>query len=1053
MSKRPDFAQKLLDDLRRRKEQMQMSQSQANRSSKMLGDTNGNFRQHSRGSRQTASIAGGRNKGLSSAGNRKLSAEVASKEIVPVGKAQSSAHIGDLSMAIAFALENGGRLKKMESPANKMMDFLHQIGRRSIIDSGMMDRGRPPNSRFPALSQLHVKEISKGVQKLNQILKACANGLNFDRYSIEIGKELLRGAIELEESLRMLVNLQEASEYMVSPQRKQKIRLIECEDDEDDGNNENSKAIVKVNQQKQLDWPRFSFNGPSRDSRDNVRETRKTSLLEQRVRALSHTREAPHLISEKQSPTTYPLSHRRSASSGPDSNTLDAFSNPTKHSSSIHSKPEKGRIPNVIAKLMGLEEIPPNIGSKNAVQKDPAPKQGESSKDSQKAGHGNTRKVERMTKDSKNFVPQGAQTTIEKMHQENKTSATRDASLDIVLGERKSCHRDTKSMENMNLMADLKTLTIKVNNPQINTSQLKQITSIQKEKAEKERRQEKQHLKYQGSTRNEETKEFVMKNPLQRMAQQHYKHVEAASVKQQKAESKESRHQNENKNANRFSVLSNQYDRSQQTKRTQSQDAKGEEPTVKNKLQVKSNGRETVLQISSKPTHDAMNSQKKLPHVNHSTTEKRNSMGVFDRLSSEGSPKYSQRENLIREGKSPSHKLTMKMPPKESTEDERASPKYAEIASIPPAVIEKPISSPRAQNEDNMQEVNKKKTAPKREYRNYEMETRRIGSQRNMGSPLKQNILVLQDPKQRRDEENQYKGTEASINRSKKAEAKIKTLNQAPCLQEKTDPTTILGKTVDNKYERQNKPESIAPHVTIQDVASKFSDSMQAPEFMVDKDQELKCSNLVSIQTQDLNEKDRVGILSSSEQENQKMSICGGQGPLGENENNLKQILVQSQLFLNAAEALYELQIPVGILHASAHKCQNENSKLVLDCSYEVMRRKGRRQELTFYPSMKISIGSMKIKCLDDLVKKLHEDLEELKFWGQNGSKECDVAQYLYTILNKDIQNRNPDVNCMWDFGWSYSIFTFIEKDDIIRDLEKHLLNGLIDEITRDLYI
>ncbi|KAK9270030.1 hypothetical protein L1049_025603 [Liquidambar formosana] len=53
-------------------------------------------------------------------------------------------------------------------------------------------------------------------------------------------------------------------------------------------------------------------------------------------------------------------------------------------------------------------------------------------------------------------------------------------------------------------------------------------------------------------------------------------------------------------------------------------------------------------------------------------------------------------------------------------------------------------------------------------------------------------------------------------------------------------------------------------------------------------------------------------------------------------------------------------------------------------------------------------------------------------------------------MLERDLQNRDPDVNCMWDFGWNEMMFAFLEKDDVIRDVEKLLLNGLIDEIARD---
>lgn len=174
------------------------------------------------------------------------------------------------------------------------------------------------------------------------------------------------------------------------------------------------------------------------------------------------------------------------------------------------------------------------------------------------------------------------------------------------------------------------------------------------------------------------------------------------------------------------------------------------------------------------------------------------------------------------------------------------------------------------------------------------------------------------------------------------------------------------------------------------------------------------------------------------------------QQPLTENENHLKQILIKSQLFLNTAEALFKLNVPIGILHASGHNCHDEESRLILDCGYELMRRKGKRQELSVHPFVKISISSTKIASLDDLVKQLHIDFEKLKSCGRDGSDECDAADYLPKMLELDVQTMDPDVNCLWDLGWNDKMFAFIEKDDVIRDVERHVFSGLIGEITRD---
>lgn len=172
------------------------------------------------------------------------------------------------------------------------------------------------------------------------------------------------------------------------------------------------------------------------------------------------------------------------------------------------------------------------------------------------------------------------------------------------------------------------------------------------------------------------------------------------------------------------------------------------------------------------------------------------------------------------------------------------------------------------------------------------------------------------------------------------------------------------------------------------------------------------------------------------------------QDPLTETENQLKQILTKSELFLDTAQELFKLGTPINILHESGHTCQDEESKLLLDCGYEIMKRKGRRQELAKYPSLSISISYVKIISLDDLVKQLQKDLVSLKFssWS-NGQNDADQ---LHKMLKRDIQNWDQDLNCMWDLGWDENMFASLEKEEVVKDVERFLLNGLLDEILEE---
>jgi hypothetical protein len=192
-------------------------------------------------------------------------------------------------------------------------------------------------------------------------------------------------------------------------------------------------------------------------------------------------------------------------------------------------------------------------------------------------------------------------------------------------------------------------------------------------------------------------------------------------------------------------------------------------------------------------------------------------------------------------------------------------------------------------------------------------------------------------------------------------------------------------------------------------------------------------------------------IVDPSKMEKQKASKLVAPEPLSESENHLKQILIRSQLFLNTVEALFKLDIPLGILRTGSEEYyHDEESKLILDCGYEIMKRKGKKEEFSVHPLMEISTTCVKVKSLDKLIKELHKDLEKLKFYGRNGNAECLVEDYLPKMVECDVYSWDLDVNCMWDFGWD-KMFGFLEKDDVVRDVEKSMLNGLLDEVTRDL--
>lgn len=173
---------------------------------------------------------------------------------------------------------------------------------------------------------------------------------------------------------------------------------------------------------------------------------------------------------------------------------------------------------------------------------------------------------------------------------------------------------------------------------------------------------------------------------------------------------------------------------------------------------------------------------------------------------------------------------------------------------------------------------------------------------------------------------------------------------------------------------------------------------------------------------------------------------------LSENEMNLKKIVVKSQLFLDTFEALFKLNIPLNVLHeVGGNNYHQEDKNLLLDCGYEIMKRKGRFQELKVHPFVKVPISSSKVNSLDHLVRQLSKEFEKLRTYGRECYTESLVEDYLPKVLKRDVYYTDPNLNSMWDMGWNDSMDAFIEKDDVIRDVEREVFNGLLEEITRDL--
>ncbi|KAF2324557.1 hypothetical protein GH714_015244 [Hevea brasiliensis] len=762
MVKRSDFAQKLLDDLRVRKERM--SAAQSSKSSKPItADAYSYSKQAYSGSREmkthrTAGLKNGSTCHKSTGGNRSLSIGEASNEIVPFGTGRSSKQIGDLSLALAFALENGGKLRRKDSSGNSsVLDFLNQIGRRPVdmakMERSSIDRNSSSaTSRFPTLSHLHIKEISKGAQKLNQILSACSNGLNFDRYSIEIGRELLKGAMDLEESLRMLVNLQEASEYMISPQSKTRITLLD--DDEDDDN------IVKKDENKQLAKPMFSFDKPSKNSH-YIQEAARTDL-KQRLMALNYKSETmnfghnEHILSSSNS-----TSQRRPASYSPNVKTFAAFSEHKNHSSPSKLKAENGRIPNVIAKLMGLEELPENDNSKYITMKKSSSKEKTEQTVAKKTADGSLTH-ERKTTDAGNLVStirkhkqiqtnqiQLAQDTTHILQAE-RNLASQHTSIEGTIHAGKSVQKD---VEGIKPMRSSNNADMKIGKHQRNIDQSSQRIGSRKDIQEKEQPQDNPKLREQKGNRKGENKDLILKHQLQQLTYQRTNGSEAPITLQGQAESNLSILKTKRRDMHK--LLSDNQPNSpndlafQQTQMLQNFELQG------GKHHAGENGQQSVkekIQVRRQIGSESRSLPKKHSHTSQATTDNGSSTESTGTVQSVGFPNKKHHGDLAQEKISSNFSVNVQDSMNKNS-NQNSSPrnlnteviKEKNRTSIPPEMEEKSVHLPAVQKV-KVTKVQQAVVPQKTD----ELVTRRSGNPHNLARPPKHQTSILQEAKQKR---------------------------------------------------------------------------------------------------------------------------------------------------------------------------------------------------------------------------------------------------------------------------------------------------------------
>ncbi|CAL0312330.1 unnamed protein product [Lupinus luteus] len=986
MAKRSDFAQKLLDDLRLRKEQMGSSQ-RSNQSHQLPIDAYAYTKQSYKGSRNTkaSEIVSCRTGEIlmlnkPSRSQRSPKTKQVSNQIVPFGKGQNS----DMSVSLAFAFENGAKLKTGDS----IMGFLNQI-KKGTMEFNMrerpsnLDRELTSTTHYPTLSPLQINEISKGALKLNQILRACSNGLNMDAYSLQFAKELLQGAIDLEDSLKMLVDLQNSSEFMITPHKKNRIILLE-EDNDDDGED---RGII-ISEQKQLARPIFSFDKPSKQSQDTQQVGK--AIYMQRPVTVTYSKEGRNSNVKAEVP------NKRSTSSS-DRNAVSERKN---HTMPVQSNTERGRIPNVIAKLMGLDSLPEKVDSGyNYMQKI----------EGNHTAKGSTKKTEELkNKQTENSIPIKNRKDIEAL----KMPATRDEKL--MFGADKGFEK----------------ASIKNDNHNYSSSQKNLMRESQKDVKVNGRKQDYTNNKEQKSTVKGGTNDLVLNNMLEQVherSQVKYsfheeKDIIRNTIRPEKTDANKHIMNNEKKSRNNLGVqkpymLSKNGPREEKHHREQPR----EESMF---LEMKPQGRS---EMASK--NQLINPQKKQLPVKQATPFKKNcgeNVAPMKLESSHYDEKDVVRDEASNGANEKVKEIINRKPGQISYPRDREFERLKGIQGIKTLMNEKHV---------HKLACNKIKNTRKQKVDMHGKIDQVLTRRNGITKEGKKQFPSLQEERRREpDKSNVLK--EERVTMSKDADAHIISSS-----------SESVAESVD-VWNQPHKKAELAPML----YSSGGGELQRLQDSVANMaiDEGFNSGEVAEHRVHGIHE-DRIGINNHSQLQNCTISKISTQKPLTDSENSLKWILVMSQLFINTAESLFRLKIPLSVLQNGGSDNQDEGSKLILDCGYEVMKRKGIRQELKAHTYSNISISAVKVRSLDDLVRQLNKDMEKLQFYGRNRSLQVEVEDYLPKMLENDVYNKDPEIDCMWDLGWNDETFAFIEKYDLIRDTEKHILSVLLDEITGEL--
>lgn len=249
------------------------------------------------------------------------------------------------------------KIESQRTSKNSNMAMAYKAEKEGMVSKGFTEEVQSPSS-------FQLMKVSRGAQKLNHMIDSWSNGVRVDGQSKDIAKDLLKGALDLQDSLVMLGKLQEASLYMARVRKKPDEKSESRRIDEMGIKRTNSSTVGDQNFSMGFQKPRISADGSSRNHIEELKKVIRDGLARQNLLPNPITQDMGYLYQRDLGSASEIASTSSNHSLNVHAYEFD--SSDSSHSSKAPQKKEKG--PNLIAKLMGLEDLPSKT-SQNTLQK------------------------------------------------------------------------------------------------------------------------------------------------------------------------------------------------------------------------------------------------------------------------------------------------------------------------------------------------------------------------------------------------------------------------------------------------------------------------------------------------------------------------------------------------------------------------------------------------------------------------------------------------------------------------------------------------------------